>query len=135
MKITLKKATKLVKEFPALHYTKKDVEKGIISKERFKKMKMQRKKYGFSFEETWNLGHTLAVYILPRLIMLRDSTHGYPGDFSSLKEWKLCTDKMIKAFYLIIGEWSIIGTYSSEQDADIKEGLRLFGQYFLALWD
>lgn len=101
------------------------------------------KKYGFRYEETWNLDHSIACYILPRLAYLRSHTHSYPSGLvvwnedkteviiDGYKAWLNILDKMIAAFEIVAlkdePDWN--------DQAVIDEGLRLFAQYFRHLWD
>lgn len=108
------------------------------SKKQKKKARAFYKKYGFRYEETWNLDHTLACYILPRLAYLRDTTHGYPNAAGNFENWQLILDKMIDAFEQIALEDEISNLTQKEyeeRERKIKEGLVLFGAYFQSLWD
>ena len=100
-------------------------------------------KYGFRYEETWNLDHSIACYILPRLAYLRSHTHSYPSELGVWNEdkteiitdgfpvWIDILDKMIAAFEIVAlkeePDWN--------DQAVIDEGLKLFAQYFRDLWD
>ena len=101
------------------------------------------KKYGFRYEETWNLDHSIACYILPRLAYLRSHTHTYPSGLgvwnedkteiitSGFSVWMDILDKMIAAFEIVAlkeePDWN--------DQAIINEGLKLFAQYYRDLWD
>lgn len=112
-----------------------------------KKSKKFYKKNGFRYEEVWNLDYTLASYILPRLAYFREIHSGIPSEFCVMdesgkvvkkltEEYDKCLDKMIEAFELILGEddSSTVKEYR-EREAQIQEGLELFGKYFRTLWD
>ena len=110
------------------------------SKKQKKKARAFYKKYGFRYEETWNLDHTIACFVLPRLAYFREHMHGTPNDFIDFDEnmqiigehsdeWAATIDKMINSFELIASEKDI------GHDKEIQEGLELFGKYFRSLWD
>ena len=108
---------------------------------------------GFFSEECWSLDVTLAALILPRLICFKDNTYGCPA--SLIKEddkghiideeksnqlWHEMLDKMVYAFWIIVNESSGYhsGLNTKEREelvAAKKEGLKLFAEYFEALWD
>ena len=68
------------------------------SKKQKKKARAFYKKYGFRYEETWNLDHTLACYILPRLAYLRDTTHVSFVNYNTMKKWcEILNMKLIEA--------------------------------------
>ena len=94
----------------------------------------QREERGFDDTELWDLFHHLAEYIAPRLKAFRDNEKfGYPGSLSSGEEWKEILSKMIFAFETIIEDnlW-----YMNEDiNKKVNEGLDLFRQYYLGLWD
>lgn len=122
-------------------------------KKRKRKAQKFYKKYGFRYEECWNLDHTLAVYILPRLAYLRDNSISYPGNLATYNEfgeliaegyevWQNCLNKMILAFEHIIdedlgNEPSFINNKEvwEKWNKEKEEGFKLFGRYFQALWD
>lgn len=101
------------------------------------------KKYGFRYEETWNLDHSIACYVLPRLAYLRSHTHGYPSGLAvwnddkteiivdGYEAWLNILDKMIDAFEIV----ALKEEPDLNDQAVIDEGLRLFAQYFCHLWD
>lgn len=100
-------------------YDKKD--------KRQKKWKKQRKVRGFDDTELYDLDVTMANFILPRLRRFKKVSITYPCE--TPEEWDAVLDKMITAFSLICDY-----NYSIDRDAEIEEGLKLFGEYFRALW-
>jgi hypothetical protein len=105
--------------------------------------------------DTWNLDHTLALVILPALKQFRSKLSGAPKvddsdvpenlrstsapaieewetDENWFKRWDYVLDEMINAFELIVED----DDYKQENNAHVlKNGLRLFGKYYLHLWD
>ena len=67
--------------------------------------------------------------MLPRLIRYKSVSITFPCETPD--EWDAVLDKMITAFSLICDDnYSI----DADRDAEIEEGLKLFGKYFRALW-
>jgi hypothetical protein len=97
----------------------------------FSKQRMER---GFDNSETWSLCGTIAEFTLPRLRVYAESAkYTYPGNLTS-KKWRSILKKMIIALELITrngGTWNFNET---EQD-QLEEGLDLFREYFLCLWN
>lgn len=90
------------------------------------------KKYNkFSNKELWNLDHTIATFILPRLIKFRETNQGHPGIFESQEQWNEVLDKMILAFKKILEEFDTVDITNED---GIEEGLELFAKYFRSLW-
>ena len=127
MKISMKMAQEVLKKNPIYRFSK-----GEVSKKRMKKIKQERKKYGFSFEECWNLNDTIASFVLPRLIMFRKRTDCCPSKIT-FEEWKDILDTMIEGFYLIVDKksWEL----RDEELEKAKKGIELFSKYFFSLWD
>lgn len=104
--------------------------------------KRLKKKKGLSkirVEELWGLDVTLAKYILPRLIKFKDiNDMSYPSNFESHEEWHKTIDKMIYAFeYVIERNYKLYKDLEDvkRRQSDYKEGMQLFAEYFLDLWD
>ena len=104
----------------------------------------------FYYEECWNLDVSIAALILPRLIHFRDSCSGVPSMFikydkqnniinekEAYDEWIKVLNKMIDAFYLVAAKvnFSCEVEELSSISKRIDEGLKLFAQYYLSLWD
>lgn len=91
-------------------------------------------------EELWNLDDTIVKFILPRLQKFKIiNTMSYPDKLDSIEEWHKIIDKIIWSFQFAkdVQEWN----YSSEYRADsgnwekYNEGMDLFKEYLLDLWD
>jgi len=91
----------------------------------------QRRTIGFAYEEVWDLSDHIAEYVLPRIKHLRAHGVSHPMDMTS-DEWHEILDKIIWSLDMYISE-----RYSIHQcDSDrYREGLRLFGEHWLNLWD
>lgn len=97
----------------------------------------QRLTRGWSDEETWNLNDHIAEFVLPRLKRFREIQGGYPSSLESKSEWILVLDKMIYAFESHLEDDPInakTGKYDQEKVNRTREGLKLFGKYFVGLW-
>jgi hypothetical protein len=101
----------------------------------YKRYKKQLKTKGFSDCETWELDFAIAAFVLPRLIHFRKKHNGYPHGLTPEK-WIEILDKMIFAMGVIAlnKEESDIELWKL-QNQKVQEGLRLFAEYFRALWD
>jgi len=110
--------------------------------------------------DTWSMDHTLALVILPMLKQLHADKHGAPNvddedvleelkstsappkedvwdvDANHFKRWDYILDEMIWAFEYKLKDPDL-------DDMDVwaanavraKDGFRLFGKYYEALWD
>ena len=114
-----------------------------------KRSKNFYKKWGFRFEETWSLDHSIACYVLPRLAYLRAYHAGCPAslikrdengkildksEYDPCEEWNNILDKMIYSFEAKTHEFED-ATINMGNEAKIKEGLLLFAVYFGSLWN
>ena len=132
--ITRKMAEKAVKENDF------KIKKGkLYSKKRAKKADKFEEKHGFRYEDAWNLDGAIARFILPRLVQLRDTSHGHPAEFADLgsdegqKEWERILNEMINGFYLYVTK-----DWYDWTDEDKKVWFRAksyFCRYFENLWD
>ncbi|HPI20994.1 MAG TPA: hypothetical protein PKY56_11550 [Candidatus Kapabacteria bacterium] len=114
----------------------------VLNKLKYKYQKLTK---GYSDEELWNLDYTLAGIIYKYLdAFIKMKRNGYPvnlkegetyNDFdeeSKSKEWEDKLIKMRDAFYLIKEDKQ----YEKDKNIElIDEGLRLFSENFLSLWD
>jgi hypothetical protein len=57
----------------------------------------QRVKIKIHKWDTWSMDHTLAPIILPMLVQLKATNHGYPSGLTE-KKWNSIMDEMIWAF-------------------------------------
>lgn len=107
-------------------YTKKDQKKADKFEE----------KHGFRYEDAWNLDHAMAVFVLPRLVQLRDTAHGYPTYFidnGGYEAWLKTLDEIIYGFYLYVAKDLVFW-----DDEDKKVWFRakaLFCKFWESLWD
>ncbi len=110
---------------------------------KFKTKGTQKIEVRIDKQDTWNMDTTLAYIIHPMLIQLKDTTHGYPSDSTS-EDWSDTLDKMIWSFGELTRNTDLHnfykdGVYDTAAHAAymdrIKEGLNLFGLYYLDLWD
>lgn len=141
-KISRKQAEKVVKDSSF----KIDKKHGYTKKE-IKKAKKFKKKHGFRYEDSWSLDRSIALYVLPRLVQLRDKHYGFPATIlenpedssneelnkKANKKWNKILNKMIYGFYLYITKESF--EMSEEEKVAQREGFALFKQYYSALWD
>ena len=87
-------------------------------------------RHGFKRKEVWNLNTYVAKWILPRLKYFRANLHGFPQGLT-FEEWTKILDKIIIAFELELKE----DGWTTREEFERKRGLRLFSDYFSALWD
>lgn len=89
-------------------------------------------------EELWSLDITLAKYILPRLQKFRSMERlGYPTKINGEEEWNEILDKMIYAFKYAIEKNTLLFSHKEEKKMikRYKEGMALFAEHFMDLWD
>ena len=90
----------------------------------------QRKKRGFDDRDTWSLDHTIAEFVEPRLKRFKEICGCTPGSLTD-DEWINILNKMIRAFELSAkGNWIL----SDKERKEMKEGLKLFAEWFDFLW-
>lgn len=109
-----------------------------------KKLCKRSKRY---VDDVWDLDHSIAKYVLPRLIKYKAIMIGHPilpefyskediyfenkeSQDKNVKEWNIILDKMILAFRLMVKEDFL----NDEQNKQVNEGLLLFGKHLRALW-
>jgi len=116
-------------------------------KKQLQKLKNKGKYNQFDNSECWNLDHTMAEFILPRLKVFKKYTNGYPGiePMDTYEKWLAALNKMILAFELIIKSDDIMfdsnnklvenwKELSEDRNNKVQEGLHLFATYFESLW-
>lgn len=91
----------------------------------------QRKVRGFDDTELWNLDVTIIKFMLPRLKVFRDKTHGYPSDFSTFEDWQAAIDDMIYWMEKYVDD----DCFTHDTDEREARGFEAFKKYFTALWD
>ena len=106
--------------------------------------------------DTWSMDTTLAPIILPMLIQLKETNHGYPANLEE-HEWDNIMDEMIWAFEqkcrdhweedyygpYIDGEDGVFSGHFEWTDNEgrmkhqerMTNGFKLFGEYYENLWD
>ena len=113
----------------------------ISNKTRKRKVKIQIDPW-----DTWNLDHTLALIIHPALVQLKETKHGSPitdaedspEHITDIHEqWEFVINEMIFAFEKIKTDDFDIWEFEKDSDEGkrLSNGLRLFGKYYLGLWD
>lgn len=107
--------------------------------------------------DTWSMDHTLAMIVVPMLKQLRETKHGAP--FVDNKDVpkqlrgpkKPASDGSVDKFFFdrwdyVLAEMIWAFTYVRDEDADYdsdrkpridraNNGFRLFGKYYMNLWD
>lgn len=130
--ITLKQAEKAVKKYSFR------IKKGkFYSKKDQKRADKFEEKHGFRYEDCWNLEASIALFILPRLVQLRDTTHGYPSEFAGevngMEKWEKILNEMIYGFYLYVTKDRFDWT---DEDKQIWFRAKCWlCRYFCDLWD
>jgi len=106
----------------------------------YKKHLNQLKKQGFSDTELWSLDVCISKFILPRLKRFKTISGGYPANLSE-KKWQKILDKIIFSFEWNIEENEMSEEYMKLSEKKLKrcwekynEGIKLFAEYFNALW-
>lgn len=107
----------------------------VKMKKKFRKIKyfFQKMFTGYCNEDYWSPRDAIAKYSLELLKHLRNLKYGCPGNLSE-KKWYTILDKIILGFELIIRD-NGNGNWTDEEYDQIKIGLKLFSEYYLALWE
>lgn len=102
--------------------------------------------------DTWNMDHTLAQIIYPMLVQLKETSHGCFLVENDDVPLNLCGEKddigfdenHVERYNYVMDEmiWTFDKIRNGESRIDlttemyrVKNGLRLFGKYYLGLWD
>lgn len=106
--------------------------------------------------DTWSMDSTLGHIVLPMLIQLKKTKHGYPivdpsdtphlppaikdivnpwDDPHAEARWNFVLDEMIWAFDYIVNVEDTETDHNPVSYKRMKNGLRLFGTYYTNLWD
>lgn len=89
--------------------------------------------------ETEDLDKSLALFLLPRLCLLRDSSDGCPGKIYNIYGkyghtiWKEILDKMVEGFYLYSTKEEYEMTL--EEKVDFYKAKNYLSEYFECLWN
>ena len=115
----------------------------------------QKQKIHIDRWDTWSMDHTLAPIILPMLVQLKDTTHGYPNGLTE-EHWNEILDEMIWAFEQKCRDDWASDYYTYDDDPEgmfglklvwedreghqahqerMTKGFKLFGKYYENLWD
>ena len=90
----------------------------------------QREERGWDDTELWNLDHTIARFVYPRLKRFIElEPKSYPTDFT-YEEWIETLKKMLYSFECIVND-----SINREEYNKVQEGFELFGKYFQTIWD
>lgn len=91
----------------------------------------RKKKQQIKSEELWELDLTISKFILPRLILFKESINSRPIGMTT-QEWQEILGKMIYAFQYTIDD-DKYKTFPSDYPK-YEEGINLFAKYFRDLW-
>lgn len=81
--------------------------------------------------ELWWCAHVhIAEFSLPLIRSMREKTHCYPQEVT-YEEWLAILDKIIFSLEGVAKD----NVFYGEESDKLKEGLSLFGEHFLSLWD
>ena len=84
--------------------------------------------------DTWSMDHTLAHIVLPMLVQLKATNHGYPANLTE-KKWDSIMSEMIWAFgQKCADDWELNDDHAARQER-MTNGFKLFGEYYENLWD
>jgi len=107
----------------------------MIFSKRWWKFRWQKLVRGWDDSDTWNLDHTIAKFVLPRLKRLKEVQNGYVPRLGE-EGWDEVLDKIIFSMELVVKEWDFETTTEEEREhwKKAQEGFELFGKYFRDLW-
>ena len=98
--------------------------------EKWDEYTQQRLERGFDDSEIWNLDHTLAAFLLPRLKRFREATCAYPSELNSIDEWYSILDQIIEGVELYVND----ETDDKKSENKKERALELIKEWFSALW-
>jgi hypothetical protein len=96
----------------------------------------QRRTRGWSDDETWNLEHTAAKWLLPRLKRFKELNIAHPVELTA-DDWDDILDKIIFSLEHVGCEdswWGDLDDWTQEKQDRIQEGLTLLGKWWMDLW-
>ena len=92
---------------------------------------------GFSDKDTWNLEHTIAKFVFPRLIRFKEIGKCCPMNLTD-EEWEIKLNDMIFAMKYAANQFKNKEFYKDEEyrvfNERIDRGTKFFGEYFFDLW-
>jgi hypothetical protein len=84
--------------------------------------------------ELWSLDMTMAEFIYPRLLRLKEMKNGHPSEIEA-EEWEVIFNKILKSFETIVKDERYPNGYDRNLQGEVSEGLALFGKWFQSFWD
>ena len=118
-----------------------------MANKRVRKKWLKKNGHYVNVKDTWSLDCAFADFAIPRLKLFKKVNNGYPGhgDADTFEKWNEIIDKMIEAFelhndfvnksdkyFLPTGEFDK-ARYEVDSLKE-QEGLKLFAEWFGALW-
>lgn len=101
--------------------------------DRWDEYSKQRLERGFDNSELWNLDGTIAKFVYPRLKAFFEHSNevqAIPGSINTYDEWKAILEKMVNGFELMSSD----RIKTDDEEKLENEALKLFSEYFFALW-
>ncbi len=113
-------------------------------------------RFGFNPKDTWNLDHSFALWVVPRLKYLKKHKHGIPSECikypkgykpwehtgknckyfkAGQKEWNQILTAMIKGFTLKAEEYEDSKSWSKGEPKEYTKAKELFAKWLDSLWD
>lgn len=100
---------------------------------RWFKFLVQRWTRGFDDSELWSLDSTIAEFVYPRIKAFRAMPMmGYPSGLDE-KQWQYILLDIENAFAILANNDYV--SRSGEDEKCVQRGMKLFVEYFEALWD
>ncbi len=96
----------------------------------------QRRTRGWDDSETWNLDVTIAKFAAPRLKRFKELNNGHPHclNMDTEEKWDSAIDEMIWALDNVAKDNIGSPEYAMTESDRCENGLKLFGEWFRALW-
>ena len=104
------------------------------------RMAWQRVRRGHDASQLWNLNYTLATLTVAGVRYMRETQHGYPGEFSpefggeGWPKWDGILARIEGGFQAWLDEDGWFHD-KPEAEAKFKDGMALYAEWFGALWD
>jgi len=98
-------------------------------------VRWERGKNGYAESDVWNFYNYLSEIIAAGTEELAETTHGYPPELESLEEWQIVLRMISKGFGVLNKKEESGEALTEEEQIQFDEAMRLFGQYFVYLWD